>query len=216
MNLLEVLSSQTDREEVHSRIYGVVVGVVTNNQDPDSLGRVKVKFPWLIEQDESYWARIASPMAGTDRGMVFIPEVDDEVLVAFDHGDVRCPYVIGALWNGKDELPKEKEGDDENNLRIIKSRSNHLIILDDTDGSEKIEIIDKTEKNKITIDSGENKMTLEVKGSIELKAPSGKITLNANSVEIKSSAETKIEAGSEMNVEASATMTVKGATVNIN
>lgn len=216
MNLLEVLSSQTDREEVHSRIYGVVVGVVTNNQDPDGLGRVKVKFPWLVKDDESYWARIASPMAGPDRGIVFIPEVDDEVLVAFDHGDVRCPYVIGALWNGEDELPKEKEGDDENNLRIIKSRSNHLIILDDTDGSEKIEIVDKTEKNKITINSTENKMTLEVEGDIELKAPSGRITLDAKSVEITSSTETKIQAGSSMNVEASATMTVKGATVNIN
>jgi uncharacterized protein involved in type VI secretion and phage assembly len=142
MNLLEVLSSKEVREEACSRIYGVVVGVVTNNQDPDNLGKVKVKFPWLVENDESTWARVASPMAGANRGIIFIPEVDDEVLVAFDHGDVRAPYILGAVWNGTDKPPQEKGNDDKNNLRIIKSRSNHMIILDDTSGSEKIQIID--------------------------------------------------------------------------
>ena len=82
-----------------SRVTGVVVGVVTNNQDPDGLGRVKVKFPWLSDADESSWARIAAPMAGKERGLYFLPEVDDEVLVIFEHGDLRFPFVPGALWN---------------------------------------------------------------------------------------------------------------------
>lgn len=216
MNLFEVLSTHEDRAEVYSRIYGVVTGVVTNNQDPDGQGRVKIKFPWLIEQDESYWARLASPMAGPDRGMVFIPEVDDEVLVAFDHGDVRCPYILGAFWNGVDTPPTEKNGDDANNLRIIKTRSSHKLIFDDTDGSEKIEIIDSTGNNKITIDSSENKITLEVAGDIELKATDGNIVLDANEIELNATAGIKIEAGSSLDIEASATMNVKGQTVNIN
>lgn len=224
MNLLEILSGKEDRKETQNRIYGVVVGVVTSNQDPDKLGRVKVKFPWLEEKAESAWARVASPMAGNDRGIVFTPEVNDEVLVAFQHGDVRAPYVIGALWNNVDKFIKEKDGDDKNNLRIIKSRSNHLIVLDDTSGSEKIQIIDSKGKNTITIDSQKNKIILQGEGDIELKASSGKIILDAQSVEIKSSAGTKVEAGSTMDIKASATMDVKssatmnikGATVNIN
>lgn len=216
MSLLDALADEKDRENYAAKIYGVVVGVVTNNQDPEHLGRVKVKFPWLPENEESTWGRLAMPMAGPDRGMMFIPEVDDEVLVTFEHGNIRHPYIIGALWNATDKPPSEKEDDGENNLRIIKSRSGHLIKLDDTSDSEKIEIIDKSENNKITIDSSENKMILEVDGDIELKAANGKILLEANSVEIKSSAETKIEAGSTMDVKAGQTTTIQGQTVNIN
>jgi uncharacterized protein involved in type VI secretion and phage assembly len=216
MNLLELLSSKEDRGEACSRIYGVAIGVVTNNQDPDSSGRVKVKFPWLVENDESTWAWVASPMAGPDRGLIFIPEVDDEVLVAFDHGDVRAPYIIGALWNGSDKLPREKAGDDKNNLRIIKSRSNHLIILDDTAGSEKIQIIDAKGKNQIIIDSNKDTITLQVAGDLVLKATNGKIMLDAKSVEMKSSADMKVTSGSTMDITASSTLNVKGKTVNIN
>ncbi len=216
MNLLDVLNSREERSEAHSRFPGVVVGIVTNNQDPDKLGRVKVKFPWLVEQDESNWARVASPLAGSDRGLMMLPEVDDEVLVAFEQGDWRSPYVLGMLWNGVDKPPEEKSGDDENNLRLIKSRSGHLIVLDDTSGSEKIEIIDETKKNKISIDSSNNKLTLEVEGDIELKAPQGTIKLEAKGVEIESSADSKIEAGGSMKVQATGTMDVKGATVNLN
>ena len=84
------------------RFFGVVVGVVTNNQDPDGMHRVKVHFPWLSDDVESNWARVAAPMAGGNRGVYFLPEVDDEVLVAFEHGKVDHPYVIGSLWNQQD------------------------------------------------------------------------------------------------------------------
>src|SRR2546426_9457473 len=87
-------------EAREKKLYGVVAGIVTNNEDPDGLGRVKIRFPWLSEDNESWWARIAAPMAGKERGAYFLPEVDDEVLVAFEHGDVNFPYVLGALWNG--------------------------------------------------------------------------------------------------------------------
>lgn len=198
-----------------SGIQGVVIGIVTNNEDPDGMGRVKVKFPWLSDADESNWARIATPMAGAERGIYFLPEVDDEVLVAFEHGDVRLPYVIGALWNGQD-APPEDNADGSNNIRVIKSRSGHIIRLNDEDGREKIEIIDKSEKNSIVIDTAENTIAITTDKDITFSATQGTIKLEAQNIEITSSAETKIEAGSEMGVEAAATMNIKGATVNIN
>jgi uncharacterized protein involved in type VI secretion and phage assembly len=213
VNLYDLLLGSEDARS--QRITGVVVGVVTNNQDPDGLGRVKVKFPWLSDEDESQWARLAVPMAGKDRGAYFLPEVDDEVLVVFEHGDVRFPYVVGALWNGQD-TPPAKNDDGKNNLRLIKSRSGHLIKLNDEDGKETIEIIDKSEKNSIIVDTAKNTITITTDKDITLSAPKGTIKLDAQKIEIKSSADTKLEAGAGMDVKASATMNVKGATVNIN
>ena len=94
--LLELLSIGSGQHD-DGRITGVVIGIVTNNNDPDRLGRVKVRFPWLSGSTESHWARVATPMAGNGRGLYFLPEVDDEVLVLFERGDVRFPFVIGAL-----------------------------------------------------------------------------------------------------------------------
>ena len=199
----------------NSRFLGVAVGIVTNNQDPDNLGRVKVKFPWLSDEDESHWARILTPMAGNDRGLYFLPEVDDEVLVAFEHGRAEFPYVLGALWNGKDKVP-ETNDDGKNNMRTIKSRSGHIIRLDDTDGSEKIEILDKSGKNSVVIDSAENSITVAADADITIESGSGKLILSGNGIEITSQAEVKVEAGSDMNLEASGQQTIKGATVNIN
>jgi uncharacterized protein involved in type VI secretion and phage assembly len=202
-------------EALTNRITGVVVGLVTNNQDPEGLGRVKVKFPWLSEDDESHWARIAVPMAGKDSGVYFLPEVNNEVLVTFEHGDPRFPYVIGALWNGED-APPANNNDGKNNIRLIKSRSGHLIKLDDEAGKETIEIIDKSRKNSIIIDTANNTIEIKTDKDITLSATKGTIKLNAQRIEIKSSADLKLDAGSKMDVKAKATMTIKGATVNIN
>ena len=196
-------------------INGVVVAVVTNNQDPDGLGRVKLKFPWLSDADESFWARVATPMAGGGRGAFFLPEVDDEVLVAFEHGDLRFPYVLGGLWNAKDKRPADN-GDGKNNVRLIRSRSGHVVRLSDEDGKEKIEIIDKSEKNSIVFDTANNTITITADKDIALSAPQGTIKLDAQKVELKSSADAKVEAGAGMDVKASATLNLKGATVNIN
>ncbi|HVE86946.1 MAG TPA: phage baseplate assembly protein V [Myxococcales bacterium] len=198
-----------------SRMFGLVVGIVTNNQDPDKMGRVKVKFPWLSDTEESFWARVAVPMAGKDRGAWFLPEVDDEVLVGFEHGDLRFPYVLGALWNGKDTPPADN-GDGKNNLRIIKSRSGHVIKLNDEDGKETIEIIDKKGKNSIVIDSANDAITITSEKDITFSATKGTIKLDAKNVELKSSSDTKMESSAGMDVKASSQLNIKGATVNLN
>ena len=109
MTGVDVLQKLFAQNDSHNRFFGVTLGLVTNNQDPEKLGRIKVKFPWLSDEDESNWARIITPMAGDDRGMFFLPEVDDEVLVAFEQGDMRFPFVLGSLWNGQDKPPETNE-----------------------------------------------------------------------------------------------------------
>lgn len=203
------------------RITGVVIGIVTNNKDTEGMGRVKVKFPWRGDSDESYWARVSTLMAGKDRGAFFLPEVGDEVLVAFDHGDINHPYVIGALWNGVD-TPPETNADGKNNIRKIKSRSGHEIIFDDNDeqkkekieihtkaghtiilddsaGAEKIEIKDKTGNNSIMIDSVQNAIAISSQMKLSIKAQA-----------------IEIESGGMMSIKSSATLTIQGAIVKIN
>lgn len=197
------------------RFYGVVVGVVTNNQDPDDMHRVKVRFPWLSNDVESNWARVASPMAGKDRGAYFLPEVDDEVLVAFEHGQVDHPYILGCLWNGKDGAP-ESNSDGENNHRTIKSRSGHVLRLNDKSGSETIEIIDKSGHNKITIDTANNSITVEADSDITIKSSTGKLTLQANGIEMQSQAGVSVQAAQDMELKAGAQVTVKGAMIQLN
>jgi uncharacterized protein involved in type VI secretion and phage assembly len=210
--LYEMLAVK-DEQSGSRRIYGLVVGIVTNNQDPDGMGRIRVKFSWLNDNDESHWARVCSPMAGKERGAYFLPEVNDEVLLAFEQGDRRFPYVLGGLWNGKDSPPATNDGN--NDIRLIKSRSGHVIRFNDKDGQETVEIVDKN-GNSIKYDTADNSLTITTKKDITLSAPQGTIALDARVIEIKSSTQTTLQAGSTMDMKANATMNVKGAMVNIN
>jgi uncharacterized protein involved in type VI secretion and phage assembly len=232
--MIELLSMDIEPHVRAGKIFGVVVGVVTNNQDPDKLGRVRVRFPWLDDEDESNWARIATAMAGNNRGTFFLPEVDDEVLVAFEHGNVAKPYVIGALWNGVD-APVRDNADGKNNQRVIRSRAGHEFILndesgkeqveiktkaghqfllDDTSGSEKIAIVDKSGSNKIEIDTAKNSVAISAQTKITLKAPTVEITADTE-MTVKS-AKVEITSDGPAKLESSAMLTIKGTMVKIN
>jgi uncharacterized protein involved in type VI secretion and phage assembly len=213
-SLLDLLQPPGGR--MAERIYGVVTGVVTNNEDPQGLGRVKLKFPWLSEQDESWWARTAVLMGGPERGTYFLPEVDDEVLVAFEHGDTRFPYVLGTLWNAS-ARPPETNKSGTNDRRVIHSRSGHIIRLDDTDGAEKIEIIDSTGSNSITIDSAEKTITIAADADLIIQSANGKLVLSAgNGVEITSQAGVKVQGSQDVDVKSAAQLNLNGSMVNIN
>lgn len=249
MSLIELIQSVA-REE--GKIYGVVVGIVRDIKDPLNLGRVKVDFPWLGEAREavsinsgddrahSYWARIANLMGGSGRGSYFIPEVEDEVLVAFEHGDVDRPFVIGTLWNADDPPPEEMDSGGQNNLRTICSRSGHKIILNDSEDKPSISIVDKTGENSIVIDSAanamsiavkgdlsievENNITIEAKGKIEIKAGQDLAASTQANLEAKASGNGTIESTGPLELKSSAQLTadgtgkteVKGATVSVN
>ncbi len=218
-----------------SRVPGVVPAIVTNNEDPDGLGRVKVMYPVFSDSIESDWVRVASPMAGPGRGFYWLPEVDDEVLVAFEFSDVRRPYVIGALWNGQDAPPEEignVVSGGEVVQRIIKTRAGHLIILEDTSGDEAIKIIDMTGENQMLIESSDNKITLQARGDIIIEALEGKVMVSGQGgVEIESQGQFKAESqggaeitttanlkvhGATSEVSADTTMAVKGTVVQLN
>jgi uncharacterized protein involved in type VI secretion and phage assembly len=181
-------------------VAGVVVGIVTNNNDPDSRGRVKVRFPWLDDDNESAWARVAAPGAGKDRGLQIMPEVNDEVLVAFEHGDMDYPYVVGGLWNGKDSSPAQAVRGGNVELRTLKTRAGHMIELDDSAGSGKITIKTKSGQVLTLSDSGAGDISIESKGTLELKGQGGKLKIAPSGVELT----------------ADATMTIKGQMVMIN
>jgi uncharacterized protein involved in type VI secretion and phage assembly len=196
------------------RILGVVSARVTANNDPDGLGRVRLKYPWLDDQLESGWARLAVPMAGAERGLHLLPEVDDEVLVAFAQGDPNAPYVIGALWNSAAK-PPETNTDGKNDRRTLKSRSGHVVRLVDTDGKERIEIADKSGTQRIVLDTATRSVTIEADGDLAITSANGKLTLKGATVEIAADGQLTAK-GAQSELRASGPLKVKGATVDIN
>lgn len=191
---LELLADSAAHQTA-GRIYGVVIGVVTNLEDKAGLNRVAVSFPSLGEKVEG-WARVAAPMAGKNRGFYFFPELQDEVLVMFERGDVRFPFVIGALWNGSDQTPLSKDEAKGNNLRVIKSRSGHVIKLNDKAGEETVEIVDKA-NNRIVIDTKSNTVTITAAKDIKLAAPDGAIELKAKTLTLTATGKATLGAGSD-------------------
>ncbi|TMV51555.1 hypothetical protein FE783_07215 [Paenibacillus mesophilus] len=210
---------------LNPRIDGVMIGVVTNNNDPDKLGRVKLHLPLHDEKAETDWVRIATMMAGKEMGSLFIPEVGDEVLVAFHLGQIRYPIVIGMLWNKKNTPPPPADKNDE---RKIISRSGNQIMFTDKSGEETITVKtkkgqtvvlgDKDDSLTIADQSGNNKILIKggSANEISITSSSTKITLDAKgSVAIESAKEIKIKS-TQVNIEASATMAIKaGASLDL-
>ncbi len=180
------------------RWYGVYPALVTDIVDPDSTGRVRVALPWMPDADgDRYeaWARIATLMAGANRGTWFIPDVDDEVLVAFEAGDARRPYVVGAVWNGTDSPPETMDGGGENALKVIRSRNGVKVVLDDTDGTERLHL-ETPGGQKVTLLDGPGKIEIvDANGNSVKLEPSGitvtasaKVTVSASTVEVSAGA----------------------------
>lgn len=176
------------------RWYGVFPALVTDIKDPDGQGRVKVALPWSPDANSSryeVWARLATLMGGGNRGSWFIPDVNDEVLVSFESGDVRRPYLLGGLWNGSDKPPDSMDGAGQNFRKVLRSRNGVKLTLDDTNGQEKM-ILETPGGQRVTlkdgpgavevVDSNGNSIKLETAG-ITITA-AAKVTVNASQVAI--------------------------------
>ena len=174
------------------RWYGVYPATVSQiKQDPDGLGRVKLTLPWAPDNGAGKyeaWARIATLMGGNNRGSWFIPDEGDEVLVAFEGGDPRRPFVLGGLWNGKDKPPESMDGAGKNDKKVLRSRSGVKITLDDKSGKESL-LLETPGGNKLKLSDGP--------GVIEISDANGNsIKLQASGITIQSSAKVTLTASS--------------------
>lgn len=186
-----------------ARFDGVHPALVVDVVDPDGQGRVLVRLPWSPDTgDATYeaWARVATLMAGNGRGSWFVPEVDDEVLIAFEAGDPRRPYVLGALWNGVDAPPETMDGAGRNAIRSITSRSHITVTFDDTDGHPSL-TLETPGGQRLTLRDGPN--------SVEVADANGnRATFEAAGITVTASARVAVEAST---VEVSASMVTVNA-----
>lgn len=219
------------KEESINRIYSILTGVVTDIEDPDHGYRVRVR---LLNRDtsdyETDFIRVGTMMSGSGYGSFFLPEVGDEVLVAFEDGIITRPYVIGSLWNQKNKPPVERK-EKENLIRELKTKRGHTVIFHDEDGKDSIEIqtpkgikisledeketllfSDKNGKNKIQIDSANGILTLLAEKKISLQAGGSKLELDDTNKSVL------LESGQSLNIksqqvviQAKGTMDVKSS-----
>ncbi len=207
-------------------LYGLVVALVTNNDDPQHLGRVKLKFPWLSDNYETDWARMVQLGAGPDSGAVFMPEVNDEVLVAFEFGDVRRPYVLGSLYNGQDK-PKLGQGLFDNGKvkrRGFVSRRGHRVILFDDGSKSGIALITSDNKLKIALNETTSEIHIFCQGKVMLKAQQD-LTLDSQAnikltaqqgITLEAQTQLGMKGNAGAKLESSAMVEVKGAMIKLN
>jgi uncharacterized protein involved in type VI secretion and phage assembly len=178
-----------------NKIDGVVIGTVKSLKDPKNLGRIEVYFPWLSDNNKSHWARVATLMAGSGRGSWFMPEKDDEVLVAFEHGDTSFPYIVGFLWNGEDKPPNQGIN---SKVRRLQTVSGHILEFDDrpgqtritieTQGGQKIELKDLPAGISISTTSGNEITISDLPPQISISCPTGAVTVNCLQASVNAAA----------------------------
>lgn len=171
----------------NQRYFGVYPAIVDDIVDPQNLGRVSVRFPWLSGPDVSAWSTLTTPYADDDQGLQIMPEVDSQVIVAFEAGNLRRPYIIGSCWNGRASTPQNPE--EANNIRTLKTRSGSELTFDDTQGSAKITL--KTEGgHELVMDESASTVTLNHSSGHKIEfSASGAIEITANStVELNAAA----------------------------
>jgi phage protein D len=203
-SLTDLIRSRTAVRSAGGGLSGLVVGQVTNNDDPEKLCRVKVKFPALTEDDESTWARLASPGAGPARGMQWVPEINDEVLVGFELGDTNRPIVLGGLWNRSDTPPESAlVNGGEVKGRLLASRKNSRVLLTDA----------PTTSVEVSLGDAACRLHLE-KSSSSLEGED-KLVISASQIEIKATNSVSIE-GARITVKASGELAANGQPIRLN
>ncbi|MBD2576492.1 VgrG-related protein [Oscillatoria sp. FACHB-1406] len=203
-NLLNTLSPATHLTPGQT----LLIGIVTDNEDPENLGRVKVKFPSLTEDHTSHWARVVSMGAGKERGFSCLPEVNDEVLVAFEHGDIHRPYILGGVWNGKDGTPNrvaDDVTDGKVRLRTFQTRVGHKIqfVEEDKGGSKKGAYIETAEGHKLRINDSQKVVEIETQGGhrLRLDDSNGSITISSTG---------------NLDINATGIITIRGSLIKLN
>lgn len=202
-------------EDAASKVYEPTIGLVVDNRDPEGLGRVKLRFPTLPGGDASAWAVCSGLGAGQDRGWWFLPEIDAEVLVVFEHGDVSRPIVLGTLFNGVDKPPTAT-----GQQRVVRSRGGSQLTLDDERGTLTIE--DGGGLGRIVVDRA-GVMTIEAtSGDVELQATEGTLSIVAREIDLRAGEQLILHADGQVAIGAASgdlrggAISVTAATLNLN
>ena len=210
---------------------GVVIGQVSDNRDPEDLGRVRLLFPWLDDGFVSDWARTVQPGAGGERGALVVPEVGDEVLVAFEHGSFQRPYVVGGLYNGVDkpksmDVPLIDSNSGEVNHRSFVSRTGHtLAFVEAATGANAIRI--RSGDGKLTLDldqtgttitvKSDGTVTVEAKNGVTVDSGTGTLNLTGKDVKISAKSGVKVDGGTgDVDVSSGTGVKLTGTTVSVN
>lgn len=231
----ELMQSLQNSNQQPNKFSGIVTGYVEDICDPDGFGRIKVNIPELFMTDggeevmvsdttteksaNSYYARLSTLMAGSGRGSYFIPEVGDEVVIAFEQNDMSRPVILGILWNAVDRPPEKMDAEGKNDIRALYTRSGHKLVFNDSKEKPSILIVDQTGENSIFIDSKENKMAIKVKGDLSIEV-GGNIKISAGkdmtiesqaNVEMKAQRNGKIESGGPLAIKSDAQLAMESA-----
>ncbi|MDJ0747766.1 MAG: VgrG-related protein [Xenococcaceae cyanobacterium MO_167.B27] len=230
-NLLNLLSPSRNLKPAQT----FLVGIVTDNNDPEKWGRVKVKFPTLTEEHNSNWARVVGIGAGNNRGFDCLPEINDEVLVGFEHGDIHRPYVIGGVWNGQDQPPElvtDSVQNDKVRLRTFKTRTGHIFqfVEEDKGGSKAGVYLKTTKGHEVNLNDSQKKIEIKTTGghqiimddqgkAIAIKTTNGhEITMDdrGSTIDIKSTGNLTIKAQGNIEIQAGGVITIQGAQIHLN
>ncbi|OLB75222.1 MAG: hypothetical protein AUI14_21500 [Actinobacteria bacterium 13_2_20CM_2_71_6] len=188
------------------RYYGVAEAIVEEVDDPARENRVRVRFPWFDESEVSDWCRMANAFAGNGYGSTWSPEKGDEVLVAFVHGDMRLPVVVGGLYNGSDKPATPRTAD--KNQKAWRTRAGHQVTLDDSSASLGVDVVTSA-GHRLHLDDIANEITLAISGgpSIVLSQSGGTLAIKATSISLEATTIT---------LNASATLDAKGKPIKLN
>jgi uncharacterized protein involved in type VI secretion and phage assembly len=196
-------SRSTDR-----RYYGVTEALVVDNADPDKEGRIKVRFPWFDDSMVTEWCRVSQLYAGNGYGSLLVPEVGDEVLVAFVHGDMRFPIVLGGLYNGKDKPSSHR--DSSTDQKLLRTKGGHELLLDDSSSQQRVRV--KTNGgHEVDLDDTGKKVSIKSSGGHEIELDDNGMTVTITD---SSGQSVKLDATS-ITIQAAASVTVKAASVSI-
>jgi uncharacterized protein involved in type VI secretion and phage assembly len=178
--------------------YGVMQAVVVDNKDPLGEGRVRLTYPWLNQSMETEWCRVCQLYAGNGYGSFFVPEEKDEVLVACVHGDLNEAVVLGGLYNGKDKPASKREKSPARDQKLIRTKGEHQVLLDDTPDKKKIEL-ESSGGQTVTLDDQGKKFVIDTGGgqTITMEKNGGAITIST-------------QGGQEVKLDGSGTITLSG------
>jgi len=197
---------------------GVMVGLVTDNDDPQELGRVKLKFPSLDDDFESDWARVVAAGAGAERGLVAMPEVNDEVLVIFEAGDIRRPFVLGGLWNGVDKPPLGNDLFDNGEVtrRGLVSRENHRLVFLDAGPKSGLSLLSGDDSLRFALKQSDSTITMHSDGTISITSRD-KIEIESDSdISLKSNTNLELEGTSGVTIKSSGVVDIDGSLIQLN